>query len=251
MHALYAFMRCVDDVGDGTTEITVQRRELQSLRTALDRAVSGKYDDAMWPAIADTIQRYSIPRQYLEDVIDGVEMDVRGERFETFEELSRYCHCVAGVVGQACVHIWGFEDERALVVAEDCGLAFQLTNILRDLAEDAGRGRVYLPEEDLCRFDYSRDELLTLVCNERFERLLRFQIERAERFYAGAADLPRYLHRDGRRVFQAMYGTYRELLEGVQLLEGEVLQRRASLTARPKTADLVGRALESPNSSYG
>ena len=107
----------------------------------------------------DTVARYRIPIEYLTAVIDGVEMDLAGQRYETFEELEQYCERVASVVGLACIHIWGFRDERALEPARRCGVAFQLTNILRDLKEDAGRGRVYLPGEDLQRFGYREDEL--------------------------------------------------------------------------------------------
>jgi phytoene synthase len=235
MFALYAFMRRVDDVADATGQQNdKQLAELGRLRASLDRATSGVFDDELWPAIADTVQSYSIPPRYLQEVIDGVEMDVRGERFETFEELAQYCHRVAGVVGQACVHIWGFTDERAIALADECGTAFQLTNILRDLAEDAALGRVYLPQEDILQFDYSREELIRLERNPRFERLLRFEIDRAETFYAKAAELPQYLHRDGRRVFQAMFSTYQALLERVKRLGSEILSRRVTLTPGQK-----------------
>ena len=150
MFALYAFMRRVDDVADATGQQNdKQLGELGRLRVSLDRAMGGEFDDELWPAITDTVQSYSIPPRYLHEVIDGVQMDVRGERFQTFEELERYCHQVAGVVGQACVHIWYYDDERALALADECGTAFQLTNILRDLAEDGRQRRVYLPQEDL------------------------------------------------------------------------------------------------------
>jgi 15-cis-phytoene synthase len=242
MYALYAFMRRVDDIGDASTRQSPELSggyderlmELGRLCISLDRAMNGQFDDELWPAIADAVRTYSIPQRYLEEVIDGVEMDVRGERFETFEELGQYCHRVAGVVGQACVRIWGFHDERALALADDCGTAFQLTNILRDLAEDAREGRVYLPQVDLDRFDYSREELLRLESNHRLERLLGFELERAETFYAKAAELLRYLHRDGDRVFRAMFGTYRALLEQVKRLGGEILRRRITLSRSQK-----------------
>jgi 15-cis-phytoene synthase len=253
MFALYAFMRRVDDIGDSTSQQpapsdtrNIRLSELGKLRTSLDRALGGEFDDELWPAIADTVQSYSIPPLYLQDVIDGVEMDVRGECFETFEELSQYCHKVAGVVGQACVHIWGYHDERAIALANECGTAFQLTNILRDVAEDARQRRVYLPQEDLDRFEYSRDELLRLDRSERFEPVLRFEIERTENFYNQAAELPRYLHRDGVRVFDAMFRTYLALFEQVKLLGSEVLRRRVTLSRGQKLRIWLGALLNRP-----
>src|SRR5205807_558151 len=119
------------------------------------------------------------PPEYLLAVVEGVCMDLEPVRYATFADLKRYCYHVASVVGLACIHVWGFADERAKVLAEDAGVAFQLTNILRDLREDAERGRVYLPEEDLQRFGYSIEALARGERNEQFRALMRFQVERA------------------------------------------------------------------------
>ena len=114
----------------------------------------------MLPALCDSVARFGIPADCLREAIAGVEMDFDVERYETFDDLKVYCHRVASVVGLACIHIWGFRDPRAIPAACQCGLAFQLTNILRDLKEDAARGRVYLPAAELRRFGYTRDDLL-------------------------------------------------------------------------------------------
>ncbi|MEX2139205.1 MAG: phytoene/squalene synthase family protein [Pirellulales bacterium] len=232
MCALYAFMRRVDDIGDqtqvapnaalnGSTFSGDDRAaRLAALRASLDRALARRFDDPLFVALADTVQRFSIPTEYLYAVIDGVEMDLAGQGFETFADLKQYCHRVASVVGQACVHIWGFTGPQAIELAAQCGLAFQLTNILRDLREDAARERVYLPLVDLRRFGYTADELRRGVVDDRFRALLRFEVERAEGFYRAAAGLPEYLHADGRRIYSAMFRTYHRLLEKIRRLDG-------------------------------
>ncbi len=159
--------------------------------------------------MADTANCYQIPREYLIAAIDGVEMDLNGTCYETFEQLEEYCNRVAGMVGLACLHIWGFRGPQAIEPARHCGLAFQLTNILRDLKEDIARGRVYLPREDLRQFDYSVDDLKRLKLNDQFVELIRFEIGRAERLYDSAGDLEPLLERDGRRALRTMMATYR------------------------------------------
>ena len=169
MNALYAFNRITDDLGDDESLPVEERREQlaawrESVRAALavvptDAALTLNPQrsafDRYLPAIADMVARYRVPHEYLFAVIDGVELDLQPVEVATFGELERYCYHVAGAVGLCCIHVWGFRDDPAVrQFAIDCGLALQLTNILRDLAEDADRGRVYLPREDLDRFGY-------------------------------------------------------------------------------------------------
>jgi phytoene synthase len=234
MCALYAFLRRVDDIGDeasacanaGTDD---RHLRLSALRASLVDALQGRFHDPQFAALADTVTRFGIPSEYLHAAIDGVEMDLAGQGYETFADLAEYCHRVASVVGQACIHIWGFSDERAIALAAECGLAFQLTNILRDLHEDAAQGRVYLPAADLRRFNYSAEELRRGMVDDRFRALLQFEVERAEGFYRTAAGLQRYLHSDGRRIYCAMFRTYHRLLEKVRRLEGGTAGRRVRL----------------------
>ena len=234
MCALYAFLRHTDDLGDGQEPLEVRRIALLKWRESLQRAMRGEFDSPLLPALADTVARYQIPLVFLGDVIDGVEMDLDGRRYETFAELEQYCHRVASAVGLACIHIWGFRGSEAYEPARQCGVAFQLTNILRDLKEDAEAGRVYLPAEDLRRFDYSAEELLRQVCDERFAALVRFEIERAEVFFLAAEPLAAWLDADGRRIFRAMLGAYRELLEGIKRSGADLLHRRVRLSPRQK-----------------
>lgn len=200
MNALYAFARISDDLADGPSEPSEKRAALEAWSQSLNLALAGIYSHPIHWALHETVQRYYIPHQHLHDVIDGVKMDVEPIRFANLDELKRYCHCVAGAVGLACIRIWGVRPgcsfEEAEQPAEAAGLAFQLTNILRDLAEDQKLGRRYLPmDED--------------------ERELGFQIERARGFYHEAARLDGMLTNEGRAVFRVMYGTYRALLERI------------------------------------
>jgi phytoene synthase len=243
MYALYAFLRQVDDISDDERiDIAERRNALLQLRSKLDAALTGDSREPILTALADTAHRYRIPRQYLTAVMDGVEMDLAGIRYETYDELEQYCQRVASAVGLACLHIWGFRDPRALEAARHCGLAFQLTNILRDLKEDIGRGRVYLPREDLRRFDYSAEELNRFEVNDRFIALMQFEIARAECCYAAAGDLEPLLEADGRRVLHAMTATYRALLQKIKARPEAVLRQRIQLSAWGKLR-IAGAAL--------
>src|SRR5262249_52529682 len=142
-----------DDIADGPGAPEAKRAPLQGWRHALAEALAGRPSHPAHPALCDAVARYRIPTRHLEEVLDGVGMDLAVHRYTTFAELYRYCYHVASAVGLACIHVWGFRGE-ARGPAEAAGIALQLTNILRDVAEDAARGRVYLPEEDLARFDY-------------------------------------------------------------------------------------------------
>jgi phytoene synthase len=230
MWALYAFLRQVDDLADDDTRDANSRRQaLQTLRNDLSATLAGRSRSSILPAVADTVARFKIPVEYLTAVIDGVEMDLDRKPVNTFAELEIYCHRVASVVGLACIHIWGFRGTQALEPARNCGLAFQLTNILRDLKEDGANQRVYLPREDLQRFGYSADELQRGVADERFIQLMHFEIARAERFYDSASQLERHLDRDGRRVFRAMTSTYQTLLAKIKADPPVVFRDRVRL----------------------
>jgi len=228
MWALYAFLRHCDDLSDNEDDAANDNRReaLAAWRISLERAFAGEFDHPLLPAVTDTVDRFQIPREYLTAAIDGMEMDLGPCRYETFEDLKLYCYRVASVVGLACIHIWGFTDERARQPAIDYGVAFQLTNILRDLREDLLRGRVYLPQEDLRRFGYTTEDLRAGVGDDRFRRLMEFQVDRAEQFYRAAAPLAGYLHEDGRRILRALTATYHGLLREIRRAGGDVLHHR-------------------------
>lgn len=242
MCALYAFLRRADDIGDAALPVERRRIELEALREALVRAFDGDAADPLLPALVDTVRRYAIPREYLFDALDGVAMDLDERRYATAAELEAYCYRVASVVGLSCIHIWGFRSPAAFEPARRCGLAFQWTNILRDLGEDAARGRVYLPLDDLRRRGYAPEELVDGVADARFAAVLADQVAVARRHFAAASELSNYLSADGRRAFAAMYATYRDLLDRVERAGSDVLTRRVRVPTWRKV-QLAARAL--------
>jgi phytoene synthase len=228
--ALYAFLRVADDLTDSAEAVGDKCLALADWRRQLDAALAGVYHHPLHPAFHHTVQRYGIPRAYLEDVLDGVGMDLDTDRYDTFADLYRYCYRVASAVGLACIHIWGFADDKATAYAESAGIALQLTNILRDLGEDAARGRVYLPREDLERFSYTVADLEQGRRDERFRALMRFQVERARGYYESAEPLAEFLNPAGRAVFLVMLRTYRGLLEAIERRDYDVFSSRVRLS---------------------
>jgi phytoene synthase len=235
MCAVYAFMRYADDISDeGHLRLAVRRQALDDWRAALARALSGDVgDDPILPAFRATVERYSIPHEYFFDLIEGVASDLEPQRYETFEQLYRYCYRVASVVGLTVVHIYGFSDPRALELAEKCGIGFQLTNILRDIPEDAGMGRVYLPDEDLSRFRIAREQLMG--GQEPPSELMAFEWERARSYYQVSAPLLGLVRPASRPALWAMMAIYYGILLRIKSQGFDVYQRRPRLTALQKT----------------
>lgn len=235
MCAVYAFMRYADDISDeGDPPPSVRRKALDEWRAALTRALSGDVgDDPILPAFRATVERYRIPHEYFFDLIEGVAGDLEPQRYETFEQLYRYCYRVASVVGLTVVHIYGFSNPRALELAEKCGIGFQLTNILRDIPEDAGMGRVYLPEEDLNRFGIARDQLMG--GEEPPSELMAFEWERARGYYQEAAPLLGLVRPASRPALWAMMAIYYGILLRIKSQGFDVYRQRPRLTALQKT----------------
>jgi phytoene synthase len=228
--ALYAFLRIADDLSDGPGDPEQKRTLLAGWRAGLDRALRGEHTHRVFPALEHAVRTYAIPRAYLDAALDGVEMDLAPVHFRTFAELRLYCYRVASAVGLACLHVWGFRDERAKVHGEDAGLAFQLTNILRDLGEDAARGRVYLPRDELERFGYDPERLRAGKRDESFRALMRFQVERARGYYESSWALVPLLEPAGRAVFLVLARTYRGLLEQIEQRDYDVFSSRVRLS---------------------
>lgn len=229
MCALYAFLRVSDDLADEPGPIADRRAALAEWRHGMDLALThGTCSHPLHAAFRHTVHRHGIPREYLEAVLDGVESDLGPIAIADFAELSRYCWRVASAVGLACLHVWGFIDERAKGHAEQAGLAFQLTNILRDLGEDRARGRCYLPRDELERFD-CLPEAWGDGRSEAFRALMRFQVARARSYYDAASPLAGMLRPAGRAVFQVMARTYRGLLDEIERCDFDVLRHRARL----------------------
>jgi len=229
MCAIYAFMRYCDDLSD---EPGASREPLERWRCALTDALGGKFDAySAWPAFYDTVERYRIPHEYFFQMIEGVMADLEPRRIATFEELYRYCYQVASVVGLCTIHVFGFDSPDALPLAEKCGVAFQLTNILRDVCEDAARGRVYLPAEDLERFGVGAEGLCEP--SDALTRLMRFEADRARGYYRESEPLVGMVDKGSRPALRALIGIYSRLLE--RIAEGGFdVTRRVSLPAAEK-----------------
>ena len=248
MCAIYAFMRYSDDISDELAPpVEVRRASLNQWRAALEDALQGKFgDDPILPAFAATVEKYRIPSDYFFELIRGVETDLEPQHYRTFDELYRYCYRVASVVGLTITHVFGFDDPHALELAEKCGIGFQLTNILRDIPEDAGMGRVYLPEEDLRSFGLSREELLRAggvrPGNPGFQRLMEFEWARANSYYEEAAPLLGLVRPSSRPALWAMIAIYYGILRRIRQLEYDVYRTRARLSAWEKSR-IVLRAM--------
>ncbi|WDI43505.1 phytoene/squalene synthase family protein [Bremerella sp. P1] len=224
MYALYAFFRHTDDLAD--EDGADQAAQLKSWRDQFRSAMQGDFADSRLPALVDTIRRYEIPEKYFLESIEGVESDLSRTRFTDFDELHHYCYQVASAIGLSCLPVWGVRPNFDREAAIAAGVAFQLTNILRDIHEDALRGRIYVPLDDLNRFDVPEESLLNGQLSPGFEPLMRFEIERAEKLFTKAKDLRNDLHPDGCRIFDAMMETYHDLLKQIARSPEDVLRRK-------------------------
>jgi 15-cis-phytoene synthase len=246
LSAVYAFARRVDDIGDGTLPIADKITELSAARAAVNALESGTAAEAaatgdpVLMALRDAADRFAIPLAAFGELIDGCEADVRGVSYSSFEELEHYCRCVAGSIGRLSLGVFGSADPAAAPLADDLGVALQLTNILRDIREDLGNGRVYLPADDLARFG------CTLIpagpdgeggdgkIDGPMADLIRFEADRARRWYAVGMQLMPMLDRRSAACTGAMAGIYRRLLEHIAASPQTALASRMSLPGRDK-----------------
>jgi phytoene synthase len=236
---MYAFMRYCDDLSDDESH-SDRAQAIARWREEMDAALLGRFSGhPVWPAFHDAVTRYGIPHRYFHDMIQGVSSDLEPRRIRTFDELYRYCYQVASVVGLTIVHIFGFESPRALTLAETCGIAFQLTNILRDVKEDAERGRIYLPAEDLERFSVSPGVLSGREATQQFRELMRFEATRAGSYYDASMPLVKMVARESRPSLWALIQIYRRLLGRIERSEFDVLNQRISVPAIEKTSIVV------------
>lgn len=239
MCALYAFMRQTDDIADEPGEIDLKRRALDAWRDDLNRTLEGHPGEwSGWPALGDAAARHQIPARHLHEVVDGVAMDLSPRPFATFDDLQVYCYHVASAVGLCCIHVWGYHSDggRAEAMAESCGLALQLTNIIRDVGEDARNGRAYLPQEDMERHGVTPADLTAGSTSPALKKLLAFEASRAYEEYERAKPLAALIEPEGRPVLQTIAGIYRALLDTMAERDFEVLSRRVSVPKWRKVA---------------
>jgi squalene synthase HpnC len=250
--ALYAFMRLIDDVSDEGTDVAAKQRGLARWRAALDEAITGQsqaFDGnaarslqggdlygqrEVLPALVDTMEHFQMPARYLHDLISGAEMDLTIREYPTFERLKEYCYRVAGTVGLTCTHIFGFSDSRALDLAEKLGLAFQLTNIIRDVREDYSIGRIYLPEEDLARYGVAKEDLGRREATLGVRELLRFEADRAWKLYEEGSQLLGLIEEDSRGTLWLLVHTYSALLARIESVDFAVFGERVRLSKPEK-----------------
>lgn len=253
--AVYAFMRRCDDITDDATLTLLERRQkLDAWLDALHRAQQGQpTDDAILLALTDAQRRYTIPAGLLDELAHGTAMDVEEAeasaqttttpgltiQYKAFEDLRLYCYRVASVVGLVCIHVFGYRDPDAEALAEKCGLAFQLTNIIRDVKEDAAMGRVYLPEEDLAKFNLSAAELLATPDPARFKPLLALEADRAREFYAAGEALIPYIAEDSQPALWVLITIYRRLLERIAEKQYDVFTAKVTLSRWEKSRILA------------
>ena len=228
--ALYAFCREVDDVVDEAAEMQIAAAKLAWWRAEVANLYRGNPQHPVTRALAPFIGEYSLPQEQLNEIIDGMEMDLTQTRYLDWPGLERYCHRVAGVVGLLAAGIFGYRDARSLEYARDLGIAFQLTNIIRDVGEDARKNRIYLPMDELKRFDVPAADILIARETPQFNALMRFQDERARGWYGTAfAALPA-VDRRAQRPGLIMAAIYKALLDEIVRDDFRVLSRRTSLT---------------------
>jgi len=248
--AVYAFMRRCDDITDESPFTMQERRQkLDIWLDALHRAQLGHpTDDPILLALTDAQRRYQIPAGLLDELAHGTAMDVEEAeastqtstapgisiQYKTFEDLRLYCYRVASVVGLVCIHVFGYRNPEAEPLAERCGLAFQLTNIIRDVKEDASMGRIYLPEQDLAKFNLSAAELLATPDPARFRPLLAFEADRAREFYASGDALIPYISEDSQPALCVLITIYRRLLERIAEKQYDVFTAKVSLSTSEK-----------------
>ncbi|MDA8744550.1 squalene/phytoene synthase family protein [Rubripirellula amarantea] len=281
MCALYAFARITDDLGDCDEPPALRTRWLDWWRRTTALNLIGDPNDGrvlladelvppyresrngmgknkchlpvdlhrcareILPALSDTSRRYNIPSRYMLEIIDGVLADQQKTRFDTYEQVEHYCYLVASAVGLACLHIWEFDEPLPEAAAIDCGLAFQWTNILRDISEDAGRGRIYLPRQHYEMHELSEDDLLSPRPDDRLCCLIAEEAERAKKLFDSGWNIWDSLHADGKPMFSMMWRTYRKLLQRIADDPGSVLVRRVRLTTSEKLG-LVSRHFVPP-----
>ena len=237
---IYAFARRIDDIGDGTMPADRKIADLEQARQAVLNLNGNSHDDPVLFALADVKRHFPVQVEAFGELIDGCVADVRGTRYETFEDLHYYCRCVAGSVGRLSLGIFGTSHDldEAARLADSLGVALQLTNILRDIREDHQNGRTYLPAEDLAKFDVDLDS----PNPSQFTRLVEFEAERARDWYATGWRLLPLLDRRSAACTGAMAGIYRQLLEQIAAQPGAVLSSRVSLSTGEKAMVAV-RAL--------
>lgn len=234
IYAAYAFCRHCDDIADEEMPFDEKERQFALTRRDLSDGRHDPNNSPMWAALENAADVFNIPQSYFEEVIQGVELDLTKSRFETFEELREYCYMVASVVGLICIEVFGYEDPIAKEYAIDLGIAMQLTNIIRDVKEDAERDRIYIPLDDIARFGYSEKQLMDGVNNAEFRALMKHQADRARSYFDSGKKLIPLLSSESRACPSVLHGVYSALLDRIEDSDFDVFQSRIGLSTQKK-----------------
>lgn len=241
IYAVYAFCRICDDIADGSLPLEEKIHKLACLRRRVDALSPDNHSGLpIFRALWDASHAYGIPHDYYKEVIDGVEIDLVKRRFADFDELHAYCYKVASVVGLICIEVFGYDSPKARQYAIDMGIGMQLTNILRDVKEDAERNRIYIPQDDMRRFKYTEAELMCGSVTDSFRALMAYQAARARSYFESSKGLFPLLAPDSRACPEVMYATYSGLLQRIEQVGFDVFSRRIGLNTAEKVL-LMGR----------
>jgi phytoene synthase len=241
MNTVYAFCRETDDIIDeGNLPDELKYEKLRKWRIELEKAFSGDSDYSLLNRLGKTIQKFNIPYEPFFELLKGMEMDLQRNRYLTFDDLQLYCYRVASTVGLMCIEIFGYKHKSAKDFAINLGIALQLTNILRDVKKDSQRGRIYLPQKDLIRFNYTEDDILSQNYNENFIQLMRFEAERAKEYFAKATENLNLEDKGGMFAARAMQHIYRKLLEKIIHADYDVYQKNIKVSKVEKVGIALG-----------
>ena len=240
MFSLYAFCKFTDDLVDENQAGKDKHSLLNEWRLEVERLYQHEPTHIITRAMHQTIQHFGIPKQYLLDLVDGMEMDLNQNRYYTFDELLQYCYRVASVVGLMSIEIFGYSNDRTRQYARDLGVAFQLTNIIRDVKPDAEQGRIYLPQEDLAKFSYSENDLLHGNYSRPFIELMKFQVKRAKYYFQKAASALPLIDKPSVVASEIMAGIYFRILEKIEQTQYNVFSDRISLSTPLKLGIALG-----------
>lgn len=240
IETIYTFCRVTDDIVDGAEDEKEKYTRLRQWTTELENSLYGVSKYSVLNRLSTIIRRFNIPLHHFYDLLKGMEMDLTKKRYETFEELQEYCYRAASTVGLICAEVFGYKTERTKQYAINLGIALQLTNILRDLKQDAKRGRVYLPQEDLRRFGYTEDELSRSIYNERFVELMKFESARAHYFFKKARGFLAEEDKPFLYAARAMGNIYYLLLQRIERANYDVFSKRIRLPSALKLFIAMG-----------
>lgn len=234
IYSAYAFSRLCDDIADDDSPVEVKVQRLKEVHKQLQECYAGRPDGPIFTALSDVATEFHVPEEYFAEIISGVEMDMTWTRYRNFEQLRSYCYKVASAVGLICVQVFGYKRPEARDCAIDLGIAMQLTNIMRDVKEDAEMGRIYLPLDEIQAYGYSEQELLKGTTNQAFKDLMAFQAKRARQYFKNGGRLIPLLPVRSRACPAILAGIYSRLLDRIEKKDFMVLDGRVSLSSREK-----------------